>query len=65
MCEENKGVEKLFSLLGLKVGGEGMTLEAGRRGAALLGKGHGQPERFCYLLLLKKNTPGLPWWRSG
>lgn len=53
---KTKGVVKLFSLLGLKVGGEGMTLEPGRRRAALLGKGRGQPEHFCYLLLQKKKA---------
>ena len=49
----------LFSVLGLKIGGEGMILETGRRGSALPGKDHYQPECFCYLLLLKKkkNTP--------
>ena len=44
----------LFSVLGLKIGGEGMILETGRRGSALPGKDHYQPECFCYLLLLKK-----------
>ena len=47
-------VMKMFSLLGLQIGGEGMILETGRRGSALPGKDHYQPECFCYLLLLKK-----------
>ena len=46
---------KLFSLVGLKIGGEGLILETGRRGSALPGKDHYQPECFCYLLLLKTN----------
>ena len=45
---------KLFSILRLKIGGEGMILETGRRGSALPGKDHYQPECFCYQLLLKK-----------